>query len=88
MMKSIARIKAGAGNVRGRLGLCCRKPDRMKVYANESIAQVIFFGRAEACQVWYKDWHGEYRVQCGVTLPGHEQERSAKIVIDITYYER
>lgn len=40
-----------------------------KVYANEGIAQVIFFQSDEMCEVSYKDKHGKYQAQRGVTLP-------------------
>jgi dCTP deaminase len=40
-----------------------------KIYANEGIAQVIFFQSDEACEVSYKDKSGKYQAQRGVTLP-------------------
>ena len=40
-----------------------------KVYANEGIAQVLFFESDEACLVSYKDKAGKYQAQRGVTLP-------------------
>jgi dCTP deaminase len=40
-----------------------------KIYANEGIAQVIFFEADEACEVSYKDRRGKYQGQTGVTLP-------------------
>ena len=40
-----------------------------KVYANEGVAQVIFFESDEECQVSYKDRGGKYQSQTGVTLP-------------------
>jgi dCTP deaminase len=40
-----------------------------KIYANEGIAQVIFFQSDEACAVSYKDKKGKYQAQQGVTLP-------------------
>jgi len=40
-----------------------------KIYANEGIAQVIFFQSDEVCQVSYKDKKGKYQAQQGVTLP-------------------
>ena len=42
-----------------------------KVYANEGIAQVLFF-EADAhdeCEVSYADKQGKYQAQRGVTLP-------------------
>ena len=40
-----------------------------KIYANEGVAQVIFFEAAEECEVSYKDRSGKYQGQTGVTLP-------------------
>lgn len=40
-----------------------------KIYANEGIAQVLFFQSDETCEVSYKDKHGKYQAQRGVTLP-------------------
>lgn len=40
-----------------------------KIYANEGIAQVLFFGGDEECEVSYKDRGGKYQGQTGVTLP-------------------
>ena len=40
-----------------------------KVYANEGIAQVLFFQSDEPCAVSYKDKKGKYQAQRGVTLP-------------------
>jgi dCTP deaminase len=40
-----------------------------KVYANEGIAQVLFFQSDEACEVSYKDKNGKYQGQKGLTLP-------------------
>jgi|TARA_B100002003_G_scaffold193218_1_gene182661 dCTP deaminase len=40
-----------------------------RVYANEGVAQVIFFEADEICQVSYKDRKGKYQGQSGVTLP-------------------
>ena len=40
-----------------------------KIYANEGIAQVLFFQSDEACEVSYKDKAGKYQQQRGVTLP-------------------
>ena len=40
-----------------------------KIYANEGIAQVLFFQSDEACQVSYRDKAGKYQAQRGVTLP-------------------
>lgn len=40
-----------------------------KVYANEGIAQVLFFESAVACDVSYADKNGKYQGQQGVMLP-------------------
>src|ERR1700756_259810 len=40
-----------------------------KIYANEGIAQVLFFQSDEQCEVSYKDRAGKYMGQVGVTLP-------------------
>jgi dCTP deaminase len=40
-----------------------------KIYANEGVAQVIFFESDETCETSYKDRDGKYQGQEGVTLP-------------------
>ncbi len=40
-----------------------------KIYANEGVAQVVFFEADEECEVSYKDRAGKYMRQMGVTLP-------------------
>jgi dCTP deaminase len=40
-----------------------------KVYANEGIAQVLFFESDEECLVSYADRKGKYQAQRGITLP-------------------
>lgn len=40
-----------------------------KIYANEGIAQVIFFEADEECEVSYADRKGKYQGQVGVTPP-------------------
>lgn len=40
-----------------------------KIYANEGIAQVLFFEADEECDVSYADKKGKYQGQTGVTLP-------------------
>jgi dCTP deaminase len=40
-----------------------------KIYANEGVAQVLFFESDEVCEVSYKDRKGKYQGQRGVTLP-------------------
>ena len=40
-----------------------------KIYANEGVAQVLFFESDENCETSYKDRNGKYMGQIGVTLP-------------------
>lgn len=40
-----------------------------KIYANEGIAQVLFFEGDEACEISYSDKKGKYQEQRGITLP-------------------
>jgi dCTP deaminase len=40
-----------------------------KIYANEGVAQMLFFQSDEQCEVTYKDRGGKYQGQRGVTLP-------------------
>lgn len=40
-----------------------------KIYANEGVAQMLFFRADERCLVTYKDRGGKYQGQTGVTLP-------------------
>ena len=40
-----------------------------KIYANEGIAQVLFFESDEECETSYKDKAGKYQQQTGITLP-------------------
>ena len=40
-----------------------------KIYANEGVAQFLFFESDEECEVSYKDKKGKYQGQKGVTLP-------------------
>lgn len=40
-----------------------------KIYANEGIAQVLFFQADEQCDVSYADRKGKYMKQVGITLP-------------------
>jgi dCTP deaminase len=44
-------------------------PMPAKIYANEGIAQVVFFESDEVCEVSYKDRRGKYQGQHGVTPP-------------------
>ncbi|NPA27427.1 MAG: dCTP deaminase [Epsilonproteobacteria bacterium] len=40
-----------------------------KIYANEGIAQVLFFEGDEACETTYASRNGKYQHQKGITLP-------------------
>ncbi|MGH7319919.1 MAG: dCTP deaminase [Candidatus Rokuibacteriota bacterium] len=40
-----------------------------KIYANEGIAQVVFFEADEVCAVSYADRQGKYQAQRGIVLP-------------------
>jgi hypothetical protein len=40
-----------------------------KIYANEGIAQVLFFESDEVCETSYADKKGKYQAQKGLTLP-------------------
>ncbi len=40
-----------------------------KIYANEGIAQVLFFEGDEQCKTTYADKNGKYQKQRGITLP-------------------
>jgi len=40
-----------------------------KIYANEGVAQMLFFEADEVCEVSYLDRNGKYQGQRGVTLP-------------------
>jgi dCTP deaminase len=40
-----------------------------KIYANEGIAQVLFFQSDESCQTSYADRQGKYQGQRGIVLP-------------------
>lgn len=40
-----------------------------KIYANEGVAQMLFFESDEECETSYKDKGGKYQGQTGVTLP-------------------
>jgi len=40
-----------------------------KIYANEGVAQFLFFESDEECEISYKDKKGKYQGQKGVTLP-------------------
>jgi dCTP deaminase len=40
-----------------------------KIYANEGVAQMLFFESDEVCETSYKDRGGKYQGQEGVTLP-------------------
>ena len=40
-----------------------------RIYANEGLAQVVFFESDEQCETSYKDKKGKYQAQQGIVLP-------------------
>jgi dCTP deaminase len=42
-----------------------------KIYANEGLAQVLFFRAASVCETSYADRNGKYQKQRGITPPLH-----------------
>jgi dCTP deaminase len=40
-----------------------------KIYANEGLCQVLFFGSDEPCETSYADRRGPYQSQEGIVLP-------------------
>jgi dCTP deaminase len=40
-----------------------------RVYSNEGLCQIVFFGSDELCEVSYKDKKGKYQAQQGIVLP-------------------
>jgi dCTP deaminase len=40
-----------------------------KIYANEGVAQMLFYESDEVCETSYKDRQGKYQGQRGITLP-------------------
>jgi dCTP deaminase len=40
-----------------------------KIYANEGLAQVLFYQAAEECEISYADRKGKYMGQIEITLP-------------------
>jgi dCTP deaminase len=40
-----------------------------RIYANEGLAQVLFFRADETCETSYKDRGGKYQAQTGITIP-------------------
>jgi len=40
-----------------------------RIYANEGLAQVLFFESDEPCETSYKDRGGKYQAQRGITIP-------------------
>lgn len=40
-----------------------------RIYANEGVAQMLFFAAEETCETSYRDRGGKYQGQLGVTLP-------------------
>jgi dCTP deaminase len=50
-------------------------PLSAKIYANEGIAQVLFFEADEVCETSYADKKGKYQAQREVTLPRIDPDR-------------
>lgn len=44
-------------------------PSSVRLYANEGIAQVVFFESSQLCEVTYSDRKGRYQSQRTITLP-------------------
>jgi dCTP deaminase len=40
-----------------------------RIYANEGIAQVLFFQSDEVCEISYADRKGKYQFQQSIVLP-------------------
>lgn len=40
-----------------------------RIYANEGLCQVLFFEADDVCETSYRDKHGKYQAQKGITLP-------------------
>ncbi len=51
------------------LGISNTSPFPARIYANEGIAQVIFFECDEECMISYADRKGKYQSQKDITLP-------------------
>jgi len=47
-----------------------------KIYANEGIAQLLFFESDAPCETSYADRSGKYQAQTGVTVPRIEESES------------
>jgi dCTP deaminase len=43
-------------------------PVQTKIYANEGIAQILFLGAAEVCEISYAEKAGKYQAQKNITL--------------------
>lgn len=52
-----------------------------KIYANEGVAQFLFFESDEACELSYLDKAGKYQGQRGITLP-HLGDKQSILVSD------
>ena len=51
------------------LGISNTTPLPAKIYANEGLAQVLFFEAEEVCETSYADRGGKYQGQKGITIP-------------------
>ena len=65
------RQQCGAGYAFGNVTLefSNTTPLPAKIYANEGVAQMLFFESDEECEISYRDRGGKYQGQQGVTLP-------------------
>ena len=61
-------IRAGVGGPR-HLEISNTTPLPAKIYADEGLAQVVFFLAGEICETSYADRAGKYMRQTGITIP-------------------
>ena len=66
---NVTPVRAGMGRHRRRSKSRTPRRCRRRIYANEGIAQVLFFQSDEPCEVSYADKKGKYLKQMEVTLP-------------------
>jgi dCTP deaminase len=56
------------------LSLANTGPRPVRVYAGEGIAQLLFLGAAEICEVSYRDKKGKYQAQKEITLSTNDKD--------------
>ena len=61
----LAPLSCGSGYLNRKL----TGPLPARIYANEGVAQMLFFESDEICDTSYRDRGGKYQGQRGVTLP-------------------